>query len=206
MKKFIFALLLSLLIFEDSVADVEWNASITNEYVWRGMSQGDGTAVSGGIDISSDSGLWAGAWVTNVDFDDNTTYELDLYVGYTIGALSIGYVYYAFPNNTDEGYDSSEINISADIGAFTLGANILADADWDMDFGDEIYYSIDTAFGLSEKLDLSLHIGFYDYDIDDDETDYGMSFDFMSGFSFGVIDSTRDNSDPFVVISYSING
>ena len=96
MKKFIFALLLSLLIFEDSVADVEWNASITNEYVWRGMSQGDGTAVSGGIDISSDSGLWAGAWVTNVDFDDNTTYELDLYVGYTIGALSIGYVYYAF--------------------------------------------------------------------------------------------------------------
>ena len=75
-----------------------------------------------------------------------------------------------------------------------------------MDFGDEIYYSIDTALGLSDKLDLSFHIGFYDYDIDDDETDYGMSFDFMSGFSFGVIDSTRDNSDPFVVISYSING
>lgn len=206
MKKFIFAILLSFLMSGVVQADVEWNASITNEYVWRGMSQGNGAAVSGGIDISGDSGLWAGAWVSNVDFGDNTTYELDLYVGYTIGALSVGYIYYAFPNNTDEGYDSSEITIAVDIGAFTLGANILADADWEMDFADEIYYSIDTAVGVSDNIDLSFHVGFYDYDIDDDETDYGVSIDFNSGFSLGVIDSTRDDSDPFFVISYSVNG
>lgn len=206
MKKFICAILLSFLMSGVVQADVEWNASITNEYVWRGMSQGNGAAVSGGIDISGDSGLWAGAWVSNVDFGDNTTYELDLYVGYTIGALSVGYIYYAFPNNTDEGYDSSEITIAVDIGAFTLGANILADADWEMDFADEIYYSIDTAVGVSDNIDLSFHVGFYDYDIDDDETDYGVSIDFNSGFSLGVIDSTRDDSDPFFVISYSVNG
>lgn len=206
MKKFICAILLSFLMSGVVQADVEWNASITNEYVWRGMSQGNGAAVSGGIDISGDSGLWAGAWVSNVDFGDNTTYELDLYVGYTIGALSVGYIYYAFPNNTDEGYDSSEITLAVDIGAFTLGANILADADWEMDFADEIYYSIDTAVGVSDNIDLSFHVGFYDYDIDDDETDYGVSIDFNSGFSLGVIDSTRDDSDPFFVISYSVNG
>lgn len=206
MKKFICAILLSFLMSGVVQADVEWNASITNEYVWRGMSQGNGAAVSGGIDISGDSGLWAGAWVSNVDFGDNTTYELDLYVGYTIGALSVGYIYYTFPNNTDEGYDSSEITIAVDIGAFTLGANILADADWEMDFADEIYYSIDTAVGVSDNIDLSFHVGFYDYDIDDDETDYGVSIDFNSGFSLGVIDSTRDDSDPFFVISYSVNG
>jgi predicted aspartyl protease len=28
----------------------------------------------------------------------------------------------------------------------TFGANILADADWDMDFGDDVYYTIDTGF------------------------------------------------------------
>lgn len=206
MKKFICAILLSFLMSGVVQADVEWNASITNEYVWRGMSQGKGAAVSGGIDISGDSGLWAGAWVSNVDFGDNTTYELDLYVGYTIGALSVGYIYYAFPNNTDEGYDSSEITLAVDIGAFTLGANILADADWEMDFADEIYYSIDTAVGVSDNIDLSFHVGFYDYDVDDDETDYGVSIDFNSGFSLGVIDSTRDDSDPFFVISYSVNG
>ncbi len=206
MKKLLLGLLLSFFVFENSNAEVEWNASITNEYVWRGMSQGDGAAISGGVDIYNDFGFWAGAWVTNVDFDDDTTYELDVYIGYTIGALSIGYVYYAFPNNTGEGYDSSEINISAEIGSFTIAANILADADWEMEFAEEIYYSIDTAFGMTDNVDLSLHLGFYDYDIDDDETDYGMSIDFNSGFSFGVIDSTRDNSNPFVVISYSING
>jgi len=206
MKKFILAILLNFLIFENSIADVEWNASITNEYIWRGMSQGDGAALSGGIDISGESGLWAGAWVSNVDFDDNATYELDLYVGYTIGSLSVGYIYYAFPNNTDEGYDSSEITLAVDIGAFTFGANILADADWEMDFGDEVYYSIDTALSLTDEIDLGLHLGFYDYDVDDDETDYGISIDFNSGFSLGIIDSTRDDSDPFFVISYSLNG
>ena len=188
-----------------ATADVEWNASITSEYIWRGMSQGKGAAVQGGLDVSSESGFWAGAWVSNVDFDDNTTYELDVYAGYSFGPVSVGYIYYAFPDNTDEGYDSSEVNITADIGAFTLGANILADADWDMEFGDEVYYSIDTALGLSDKVDLNFHLGFYDYNIDDDETDYGLSIDFQSGFSFGIIDSSRDDSNPFFIISYSLN-
>jgi len=206
MKKFLFAILLSFLIFENSNADVEWNASITNEYIWRGMSQGDGVAVSGGIDVYNDSGLSAGVWVSNVDFGDDTTYELDVYVGYNIGFLNIGYIYYAFPDNTGEDYNSGEVNLSADIGVFTIAANILAHADWEMDFGDEIYYSIDTAFGVTDNIDLSLHLGLYDYDLDDDETDYGMSIDFHSGFSLGVIDSTRDDSDPFLVITYSLNG
>ena len=192
MKKFLFAILLSFLIFQNSNADVEWNASITNEYIWRGMSQGDGVAVSGGIDVYNDSGLSAGVWVSNV--------------GYNIWFLNIGYIYYAFPDNTGEDYNSGEVNLSADIGVFTIAANILAHADWEMDFGDEIYYSIDTAFGVTDNIDLSLHLGLYDYDLDDDETDYGMSIDFHSGFSLGVIDSTRDDSDPFLVITYSLNG
>tara|TARA_B100000427_G_scaffold140065_1_gene116464 strand:+ start:186 stop:821 length:636 start_codon:yes stop_codon:yes gene_type:complete len=205
MRKFILPIILSFLMSGVATADVEWNASITNEYIWRGMSQGKGAAVQGGIDISGESGFWAGAWVSNVDFDDNTTYELDVYAGYSFGPISVGYIYYAFPDNTDEGYDSSEVNITADIGAFSLGVNILADADWDMEFGDEVYYSIDTALGLSDKVDLNFHLGFYDYNIDDDETDYGMSIDFQSGFSFGIIDSSRDDSNPFFIISYSLN-
>ena len=205
MRKFILPIILSFLMSGVATADVEWNASITSEYIWRGMSQGKGAAVQGGLDVSSKSGFWAGAWVSNVDFDDNTTYELDVYAGYSFGPVSVGYIYYAFPNNTDKGYDSSEVNISAGIGAFTLGANILADADWDMEFGDEVYYSIDTALGLSDKVDLNFHLGFYDYNIDDDETDYGLSIDFQSGFSFGIIDSSRDDSNPFFIISYSLN-
>jgi len=191
--------------FNVAVADVEWNAAITSEYIDRGISYGKGPAFSGGVDISSESGFWAGAWASNVDFGDNTSYELDVYVGYSLGPLSIGYIYYAYPDNTDEGYDSSEITIAFDIGSFSIGADILADADWDMDFAEEVYYSIGTSLGINNQIDISFHLGFYDYDVDDDETDYGISIDFDSGFSFGVIDSSRDDSKPFFVVTYSFN-
>lgn len=205
-KKFAYAMILSVTMSGMALAAVEWNTAVTSEYIWRGMSQGKGAAVSGGIDVSGESGFSAGVWVSNVDFGDNATYELDVYAGYSFGPVSVGYIYYAYPDNTDEGYDFSEVNISADIGAFSLGANILADADWDMDFGDDVYYTLDTGFAATEAIGISLHLGFYDYDAGDEETDYGISIDFDSGFSFGIIDSSRDDSDPFFVITYSIGG
>ncbi|MDC0432493.1 TorF family putative porin [Hyphomicrobiales bacterium] len=205
-KKFACAIILSVTMSGMALAAVEWNTAVTSEYIWRGMSQGKGAAVSGGIDISGETGFSAGVWVSNVDFGDNATYELDVYAGYNFGPVSVGYIYYAYPDNTDEGYDFSEVNISADIGSFSLGANILADADWDMDFGDDVYYTLDTSFNAAEGIDISLHLGFYDYDATDEETDYGISIDFESGFSFAVIDSSRDDSDPYFVITYAIGG
>ncbi|MDA8892562.1 TorF family putative porin [Hyphomicrobiales bacterium] len=205
-KKFACAIILSVTMSGMALAAVEWNTAVTSEYIWRGMSQGKGAAVSGGIDISGETGFSAGVWVSNVDFGDNATYELDVYAGYNFGPVSVGYIYYAYPDNTDEGYDFSEVNISADIGSFSLGANILADADWDMDFGDDVYYTLDTSFNAAEGIDISLHLGFYDYDASDEETDYGISIDFESGFSFAVIDSSRDDSDPYFVITYAIGG
>ena len=205
-KKFLVAGILSISMSGVAMAAVEWNTAVTSEYIWRGMSQGKGAAVSGGIDVSDESGFSAGVWVSNVDFGDNATYELDVYAGYSFGPVSVGYIYYAYPDNTDAGYDFSEVNISADIGAFSIGANILADADWDMDFGDDVYYTIDTGFAATDAIGISLHLGFYDYDAADEETDYGISIDFDSGFSFGIIDSSRDDSDPFFVITYAISG
>ena len=205
-KKFLVAAILSISMTGVATAAVEWNTAVTSEYIWRGMSQGKGAAVSGGIDISGDSGFSAGTWVSNVDFGDNATYELDVYFGYSFGPVSVGYIYYAYPDNTDEGYDFSEVNISADVGAFSLGANILADADCDADFGDDVYYTIDTGFAATDAIGISLHLGYYDYDVGDEETDYGISVDFDSGFSFAVIDSSRDDSDPFFVITYAIGG
>ena len=205
-KKFLIAGILGLSVSGIASAAVEWNTAVTSEYIWRGMSQGKGAAVSGGIDISGDSGFSAGTWVSNVDFGDNATYELDLYAAYSFGPVSVGYIYYAYPDNTDEGYDFSEVNISADIGAISIGANILADADWDMDFGDDVYYTLDTGFAATDAIGISLHLGFYDYDVGDEETDYGISIDFDSGFSFAIIDSSRDDSDPFFVITYAVGG
>ena len=78
-KKFACAMILSVTMSGMALAAVEWNTAVTSEYIWRGMSQGKGAAVSGGIDVSGESGFSAGVWVSNVDFGDNATYELDVY-------------------------------------------------------------------------------------------------------------------------------
>ena len=90
--------------FADSL---EWNIGATSQYLWRGMSQGSGAAVQGGLDYSADNGFSIGTWVSNVDFGDDTTYELDGYFGYSIGPVSLGYIYYAYPDGDD--LDFSEI-------------------------------------------------------------------------------------------------
>ena len=67
---------------------------------------------------------------------------------------------------------------------------------------ENMYINADTDFTTIAPSNTNCAMVIYN----DDETDYGMSIDFHSGFSLGVIDSTRDDSDPFLVITYSLNG
>ena len=86
------------------------------------------------------NGFSIGTWVSNVDgFGDGTSYELDGYFGYSFGPVSVGYIYYAYPDGDD--LDFSEVSISAELGAVTLGVAVLADADWEgTSFGDDPYF------------------------------------------------------------------
>ena len=183
---------------------LDWNVGVTSQYLWRGMSQGSGAATSGGLDYTADNGFSIGTWVSNVDFGDGTSYELDGYFGYSFGPVRVGYIYYAYPDGDD--LDFSEVSISAELGAVTLGVAVLADADWEgTSFGDDPYFFLDTGFSLTEGLDLGLHIGHYDYEMGDAETDYGISLA-IGDFSFGIIDSSRDDSDPYFIVSYGFSG
>ena len=49
LKSIASAIVLSIGMSGMALAAVEWNAGMTSEYMWRGMSQGKGAAVSGGI-------------------------------------------------------------------------------------------------------------------------------------------------------------
>ena len=56
----------------------EWsaNASVTNNYIWRGLTQSmNNSAVQGGIDFVSDSGFYAGTWVSNVKYEASDAYS-----------------------------------------------------------------------------------------------------------------------------------
>ena len=79
-------LLLMALVSLPSYSAVSANVSIASDYIWRGMTQTDGIAVSGGFDYAADGGFYAGIWGSNVNFNDSTGSgngaEFDYYFGY----------------------------------------------------------------------------------------------------------------------------
>jgi uncharacterized protein (TIGR02001 family) len=86
------------------------NAAITSDYRYRGITQTfNDPAVQAGFVLSHASGLYAGAWGSNVDFGGTAHLELDPYVGYTTTlagfasqpVLDVGLWYYLYPSETD---------------------------------------------------------------------------------------------------------
>jgi uncharacterized protein (TIGR02001 family) len=80
-------------------------ATLTSDYRFRGVSQTDeGMAVQGGITVSHESGLYVGAWASNLagwgTFGGSNT-ELDLIAGFKLpvgeGTLDTGLVWYMYP-------------------------------------------------------------------------------------------------------------
>lgn len=102
-----------------------YNIGLFNQYIFRGLTQTNRKpAVQGGVDYSHASGLYAGAWASNISWlSDGGNYqssglELDVYGGYrnTIGSSGIGYdvglLNYIYPGNktstgaTNTGFDN----------------------------------------------------------------------------------------------------
>jgi uncharacterized protein (TIGR02001 family) len=61
-------------------ASVSANVAFASDYIWRGMTQTDGPAISGGFDYAADGGFYAGIWGSNVNFNDGAGSELDYYL------------------------------------------------------------------------------------------------------------------------------
>jgi len=89
------------------------NLALATDYIFRGVSQigGDGSALSGGTDVSHASGFSAGVWASNVSFGGSNL-EVDVYAGYalSLGAFtfSLGAISYHYEGveaaNTTEAY------------------------------------------------------------------------------------------------------
>jgi uncharacterized protein (TIGR02001 family) len=91
--------------------------TLTNDYDFRGNSQtAKDPALQGSVDYAHDSGFYAGAWGSNIDFEipedsiyDDPGLEVDLYGGWTKTlesgfALDFGAVLYAYPDESDFNY------------------------------------------------------------------------------------------------------
>lgn len=189
-----------------AVEGLSANAAVTNNYIWRGVTQTDDqAAVSGGIDFNAKSGFYAGAWASNVKAGTANS-ELDLYLGYGFEldelTFDMGYLYYGYPGGDD--LDFSEVYVSANWDFLTVGYNVLANADVNKDFGDDDYIFVDLAFEVSEGLELGFHYGSSSFDSSEDYSDYGVSLS-KNGFTFALTDTDRNGDDMKVAVTYSVD-
>jgi len=110
------------------------NIGVTTDYIFRGISQTQHKpALSGGVDYSHSSGLYAGTWLSNQSwvetgpYKKNSSLELDLYGGYK-GAVSdfgydVGVIHYYYPGDKVAGSvtpDTTELYVGATWKMLTL--------------------------------------------------------------------------------------
>lgn len=200
-----------------ALAELSANAAITSNYIWRGITQtNDQAAGQGGIDYGHDSGLYAGTWVSNVAFGNETDggYEMDVYAGFGGEAGSLGYdlgvITYQYPMAPSTNF--TEVYASGTMSIVTVGLAYTVDAasgneNAPFDSGDMyVYGSLDFGAG---NTDMSLYLGSYMFDADGTGADkagevnyshYGASIS-KDGFTFAVDKNDVESANPVFGLS-----
>ncbi|WP_454714599.1 TorF family putative porin [Caulobacter segnis] len=152
---------------------LSYNLGVTSDYVFRGVSQTmEDPAIQGGVDATYGIG-YAGVWASNVDFGtDDPTAEIDVYAGVrpTIGdtSLDLGVLYYGYVK--DKGapgsvsYMEFKAAASRPLGPATVGLAVYYSPEFTGDTGNAIYYEVNGAVPLMDKLTLSGALGHQEID------------------------------------------
>lgn len=118
---------------EKGPISVSGSVALVSDYRFRGVSQTDEEmAIQGGVTVSHDSGLYAGAWGSNLagwGTFGGANMELDLFAGYKlpIGAatLDVGLTWYMYPGGLDTtDFAEPYIRISTTAGPVSLLAGV----------------------------------------------------------------------------------
>lgn len=143
---------------------VSGNVAITTDYAWRNVTQSNmDLAIQGGFDVDFGTGLSVGTWASTVDFGDasDTNVEVDFYGAYALPVsefdLSIGAIYYAYPDSSGTDLDFYEVNIAAGKefdGGFSLGGSVNYDPDHET-----LYADISAAFPVSDMFSIDAGYG-----------------------------------------------
>jgi len=147
--------------------DVSWNAAVTSDYVFRGVSQTqENPAVSAGVDLTKGA-VYAGAWASNVDFGDDADAEVDLYggwrpevAGWALDLGGVAYLYTGQPDGADYDYVELKAAASRAMGPVTVGGA----AYWSPDFfgaseDEATYVEANAAFAPADRWTVSGAVG-----------------------------------------------
>lgn len=173
---------------ETSGPSFTFNAGVSSDYVFRGVSQTDeNPQLFAGVDYSNGR-FYAGAWASNVEFpgDPDTNAEIDLYAGFkpVIGAVTfdlgvIAYLYTGQPDGADYDYVEAKLAASTAAGAGTIGAALYYSPDFFGASEDEAtYIEVNGSYPLTERFSVSGALGrqFVSSDFDYTTANLGVAF------------------------------
>jgi uncharacterized protein (TIGR02001 family) len=144
--------------------DVSMNVGLVSDYMFRGISQTQGKgAIQGGLDVAHESGLYVGAWGSNVDFGGDASVEFDYYVGFGNNiteeiSYDLGWIKYDYPGEGSLNFSEYYGSLSAY--GFTLGGA------YSSDFGGDdstLYSYVGYEYALPYEIGLALQYGNYDF-------------------------------------------
>jgi uncharacterized protein (TIGR02001 family) len=164
-------------------SSLSFNAGVTSDYRYRGISQSRlQPAVQGGVDYADKSGFYVGAWGSTINFikDTGATYstagvkgstELDLYAGFkgAVGdvAYDVGMLRYQYMGNNLQivsGYANA--NTTEIYGAATLGvvtakySHSLTNVFGTPESKNSYYFDLSAALDLGNGFTLVPHVGY----------------------------------------------
>ena len=202
---------------DESPLDLSFNVGAATDYVWRGVSQTDESPqIYGGVDATVGM-VYAGTWLSNVDFGtgNDTDFELDLYAGIRpqLGpvALDLGIQYYGYinaPTGSDQDFVEFKLAGSVPVGPATVGAAVY----WSDDFagtGNATYVELNGSVPVAEKVSISGAVGRQDVDYSGDYSTWNLGVSYalndIVGFDLRYHDTDKhkfgDLYDSRVVLS-----
>lgn len=148
--------------------DIAFGAAVTNDYVYRGISQtGGDPAVQGYVEFGYGI-FYAGVWASNVDFYTPDT-EIDLSFGVRPetenAAFDLGYAHYFYAANTSPDY--GELYAIAEYYAtdrLTVGGNVYFAPDYSQGGGPATFVEGTVDYALFGDIGASGGIGYQAFD------------------------------------------
>ncbi len=195
-KSLMVAALLAALPTASFAAGFNWNATLASDYLYRGVDQNDDQpALQLGAGYGFESGLYVGAWGSNVDFGDGTDTEIDTFIGWagdlgdttSLDVQLVRYNYLNEPSGTDYAYNEL-------IGKLGVGENLTFTLGYTNDYlnADEtsLYYGAAGSWGFATDYTLNAGVGY---------TTIGGALDNYLDYSVGV---SREFGPATVSLSY----
>ena len=212
---------------EEEESIFSWNAALTSDYVFRGVSQTDeNPALQLGADLNFDNGFYVGIWGSNVDFGaGGPDIEVDTYIGWNADlsdAMNFDLMLTRYNYlGADDDYGDGDYNEL--IGTLTwnemIGFTAAYTNDvWGLD-EDGFYYAVNGSWEVGNGFALDAGVGRSLFDDDtgvEDYTDWSLALsrDFgMVNIALGYYGTDSngewnfgDTGDDRLVLTFSIGG